>query len=198
VADTLLPQNIVLPTFIRLSGNFNGTVKNFAASTVITTSIGNVKGTAALNSPQNPSSKANRWNAEVIVEEFNIGSLLNDPKTFGQISLKASAAGTGLTKDDIEAQLDIQVDKAVLNGYPYRRLSLHGTASPKMFDGKAEIQDSNIAFTFNGTVNTSEENPTFKFILDLKGADLHRLNLTPDDIRLAGSGNFRPYRAGHK
>ena len=56
-----------------------------------------------------------------------------------------------------------------------------------MFDGKAEIQDSNIAFTFNGTVNTSEENPKFKFTLDLKGADLHRLNLTPDDIRLAGS-----------
>ena len=187
VADTLLPQNIVLPASIRLSGNFNGTVKNFSASSVITTSIGNVKGNVAMNSPQSSSSKANRWNAEVIVEEFNIGSLLNDPETFGQVSLKASAAGTGLTKDDIEAQLDIQVDKAVLNGYPYRRLSLHGTASPKMFDGKAEIQDSNIAFTFNGTVNTSEENPTFKFILDLKGADLHRLNLTPDDIRLAGS-----------
>jgi hypothetical protein len=187
VADTLIPQNIVLPASIRLSGNFNGTVKNFSASSVITTSMGNMKGTVALNSPPNSGSKANRWNAEVFVEEFNIGSLLNDLETFGPVSLKATAAGTGLTKEDIEAQLDVQVEKAVLNGYPYRQFSLHGTASPKMFDGKAEIQDSNIAFTFSGTVNTSEENPIFKFMLDLKGADLHRLNFTPDDIRLAGN-----------
>jgi translocation and assembly module TamB len=186
IADTLLPKNIVLPASMRLSGNFKGTAKNFSASSVIATNIGSIKGNVALNSGKGLSSKASRWKTDVIVEEFNVGSLLNDPETFGPVSLKASAAGTGLSKDDIEAQLNIQVDKAVVNGYPYRRLSLQGTASPKMFDGKAEIQDSNIAFTFNGTVNMSEENPKYKFKFDLKGADLRRLNFTSDDIRVAG------------
>ena len=97
-------------------------MKNFAASTVIKTNIGNLKGNVALNSVSGPSSKAIRWKAEVIVEEFNVGSLLNDPATFGPVSLKASADGTGLKKDDVEAQLNVQVEKAVLNGYPYRGL----------------------------------------------------------------------------
>jgi hypothetical protein len=184
IADTLLPKDIVIPTSINVRGNFKGTLKNFSASTVIATSIGGVKGNIELNSGKE--SKTSQWKTDVIVEEFNVGSLLNDSETFGSVSLKASAVGTGLSKDDIEAQLNVQVDKAVLKGYPYRRLSLQGTARPNMFDGKAEIQDSNLAFLFKGTVNTSKEKPTYKFTFDLKGADLHQLNLTSDDIRVSG------------
>jgi len=186
IVDSLMPKHIVLPASIRISGNFKGAAKNFSASSAVTTSIGSLKANAQLSSRAGPDSNNNRWKADIIAEEFNVGSLLDDPDTFGPVSLKASAAGTGLHKDDIKAQVDAEVDKAVVNGYPYRRLSLHGTASPKMFDGRAEIQDSNIVFTFNGTINTSEENPTYKFMLDLKGADLHRLNLSSDDIRVSG------------
>jgi hypothetical protein len=159
VADTLLPKDIVLPASIKISGNFKGTVKNFSASSVIETNIGNLNGSAALNSDTGSGSKAVRWKAEIIAEEFNVGSLLNNPAAFGPVSLKASADGTGLNKDDIEAHLNVHVEKAVLNGYPYRGLLVQGTAGPKMFDGKAEIQDSSIAFIFNGTVNMSEKNP---------------------------------------
>jgi translocation and assembly module TamB len=187
VEDSLLPKNIVLPGSIRMSGSFKGTVKDFSGSTVIVTSIGSLKGNVALNSGEGSGSKASHWKTDVVVEEFNVGSLLDDSATFGPVSLKATAAGMGLSKDNVEAQLNVQVDKAVVNGYPYRRLSLQGTAGPKMFVGKAEIQDSSIAFMFDGTINTSEENPTYKFTLDLKGADLHRLNVTSDDIRVAGS-----------
>ena len=186
VADTLLPRNIVLPASMNMSATFKGTTENFSASYAIETSFGRVKGNAALNADSGAGSKAKRWKADVIAEEFNVGLLLDDPETFGPVSLKASAAGTGLSKDDVEAQLNVEVDKAVVNGYPYRRLSLHGTASPTMFDGSAEIHDSSIAFAFNGTVNMSEENPEYRFILDLKGADLRRLNFTSDDTRVAG------------
>jgi len=186
VGDTLLPKNIVLPVAMRISGDFKGTTKDFSASSVIATSIGRLKGTVALTSAHGLSSKASRWKTDVTVEEFDIGSLLNDTETFGPVSLKASAVGTGLSKDNIEAQVDVEADKVVLHGYAYRRLSLKGTAGPTLFEGKAEIKDSNIAFTFNGTVNTSEENPTYKFAFDLKGADLQRLRLTSDDLRVAG------------
>ncbi len=136
VADTLLPKNLVLPAAMRMSGTFKGTTTNFSASSVIATSIGSLKGSVALNSGKGPNSKASRWKTNVVVEEFNVGSLLNDPETFGPVSLTASAAGTGLRKDDIEAQLNVEVDKAVLNGYPYRRLSLQGTASPNNVRGE--------------------------------------------------------------
>ncbi|RPI03532.1 MAG: translocation/assembly module TamB [Ignavibacteriae bacterium] len=186
VADTVLPKNIILPASMRISGNFKGTAKNFSASSVIGTSIGNLFGTVAMSTGEGPGLKDRRWNADVTVEEFNVGSLLNDSVTYGPISLKASAVGTGLNKNDIEAQLNVQVDKAVLYGYPYRRLSIDGIAGPEMFEGKVEIQDSNIAFIFKGIVHANEKNPKYKFTFDLQGADLHRLNLTADDIRVSG------------
>ena len=187
VADSLLPKNIVLPASVRISGIFKGTVRNFSASSAAATSFGSLNGNVQLRSGAIADSSEYRWKADVAAEEFNVGRLLGDTGSFGPVSLKATAAGTGLREDNVKAQLDVEVDKAVVNGYPYRRLSLHGTASPKMFDGRAEIQDSNIVFTFNGTINTSEVNPNFKFKLDLKGADLRRLNLSSDDIRIAGN-----------
>jgi hypothetical protein len=186
VADTLLPKDIVLPASMSLRGQFKGTPRDFSASSVLATSIGSVKGTATLNSGQRDDATASRWKTEITVEELDIGSLLNDPETFGPVSLQASASGTGLSKDDMVAQLKVEVDKAVLYGYAYRRLTLNGTASPNMFEGNAAIQDSNIVFTFNGTVNTGEENPTYQFTFDLKGADLQRLHFTSDDIRVSG------------
>lgn len=186
VTDSLLPKSIVLPASIRMTGDFKGTMKAFSASTVIATSIGSLRGNAVLNSAQGTDSIASRWKTDIVADEFNIGSLLDDPETFGPVSLKASAVGTGLARENIKGQLNIQVDKAVVNGYPYRRLSIDGIASAFMFEGKAEIRDSNIAFTFNGTVNTGKKQPTYKFAFDLKGADLHALNLTTDDIRVSG------------
>jgi len=186
VADTLLPKDIVLPASISVSGNFKGTLKNFSASSIIATSIGSVKGNVELNSGSGSGSKTGRWKTDFMVEDFNVGLLLNDPVTFGPVSLKASAVGTGLNKDVIEAQVNVQVDKAMVNGYLYRRLSIEGAAGQKMFEGKAEIQDSNLAFIFNGTVNANGEKPTYKFTFSLKGADLRRLNFTSDDIRVSG------------
>jgi hypothetical protein len=186
VADTGLPGNLVLPAAVRMNGEFKGGRKEFFASVFITTSIGDAKVKATLRSGRGQNAGSSQWKAEVSVEDFNLGSLLDDPETFGPVSLDASAEGTGLSRSDIEAELNVEVDKAVVNGYAYRRFSLLGNVRPNMFEGKAEIQDSNIVFAFNGTVNTGEEKPTYKFRFDLKGADLQRLRLTPDDLRVSG------------
>ena len=186
VADAVLPGNLVLPVAVRMNGEFKGTTKEFFASVFIATSIGDAKGKATLHSGSGLNAGSSQWKAEVAVEDFNLGSLLDDPEMFGPVSLHASAEGTGLSRSDIEAGLNVEVDKAVVNGYAYRRFSLLGNVRPNMFEGKAEIQDSNIVFAFNGTVNTGEEKPTYKFRFDLKGADLQRLRLTQDDLRVSG------------
>jgi hypothetical protein len=184
--DTLVPKQLVFPAAVSMNGNFNGTMTAFTASSVITTSIGRLKGSVAVHPGTGHSSAASRWTTDVAVDEFDVGALLNTPEILGLVSLQASAAGTGFRKDDIEAALNVEVDKAVVNGYPYRRISLHGTAGPQMFTGTAEIRDSNIACTFSGTLNAGEADPACRFTFDVQGADLQRLHLTADDIRVAG------------
>ena len=186
VADTLLPKNLVLPSTIEMNGRFEGTTKDFFASASIATSMGSMEGNVLVRSRRSFPPETREWKAEVSVDEFDVGSLLHDPETFGPVSLSVSAAGTGVRKEDMEAQVNGEIDKAVVNGYAYRHLSLDGTVRPGMFQGKAEIRDSNIVFVFNGAVNTREEKPVYKFRFDLKGADLQRLRLTPDDVRVSG------------
>ena len=186
VPDTLLPKSLVLPAAVKVTGRFRGTMKEFAASGLLATSIGNVKGSVTLKPGKARNENTGQWNAEVSVDELDVGSLLNEPETFGTVSLTATAVGSGLSKSDMEARVNVRMDRAVLNGYPYRGFSLTGNIRPDMFEGEAEIRDSNIVFTFNGAVNTGEEKPVYKFIFDLKGADLQRLRLTTDDVRVSG------------
>jgi len=96
IADTLLPKNIVLPATMKMSGNFKGTLKNFSASTVIATSIGNLKGNAVLNTAEGPGPKASQWKTDVIVEEFNVGSLLGDTETFGPVFVECLSCRNGI------------------------------------------------------------------------------------------------------
>ncbi|MHB1049695.1 MAG: translocation/assembly module TamB domain-containing protein [Bacteroidota bacterium] len=182
--DTLVPKSIVIPVSIRLSGEFEGTITNFAASADAATSIGMIQAHGELHSGDGTDTA--RWKSDILVKEFDVGALTGDSVTFGPVSLNASATGTGVTIDDIIAQVHIAVEKAVVFGYPYSRLTIDGTASPTMFDGRAVMKDTNIAFTYAGIINMDTTHPEYTFMLTLEGADLHALHFTDDDIRISG------------
>ena len=186
LGDSLLPANLVMPIAMHMNGSFHGTPSNFSAAAALETSIGNLQAHVAFNTTRRDSAHSPHWQADVMTEGLNAGALFTDAEILGPVSLKASAAGTGLHMADIEARVDAEVDRVRLNGVELRQLSVHGSAGSQMFSGTAEMRDSSLAFTFDGTVNTSEERPAYRFTLDVKGADLQRLRLTADDIRIAG------------
>lgn len=184
VADTLLPKSIVVPASIRATGDFKGTVKNFVGSAEIAADGGSVTVHAVLNS--GIGSDTARWNADVLIAGFDVGALLGDSVMFGSVSLTATAVGSGVTIGDVTAHVHIVVDTAVVYGYPYSRLTIDGTASPTMFDGTAEMNDTNIVFVFNGIIDADSLHPQYKFTVDIEGVDLQALRLTDDDIRVSG------------
>jgi hypothetical protein len=185
VVDTLLPKALAVPSSMNMTGVFKGTINDFTASTNIWTTIGSIAAQASLRG--GGSSRSSRWNANVAIDNFDLGALTNDTEALGPLTLKASADGTGMKKEDINAQITINVDKAVLLGYPYRNLSVNGTAGTEMFDGSIELRDSNIVFLYDGIVNISKDHPAYKFTFDLKGADLHKLRLSEDEIRVSAA-----------
>ena len=184
LSGSLLPGSITLPDSISLRAAFKGSLRDFSATADLETSIGRANATLAVSGGGD--SRRARWRADAAIRSFDVGALLNSGGSLGQVSLRASAEGTGLRKEDLTARLDAEVEQAVLNGYPYQHLSVHGNVSAQKFEGEAAMQDSNIAFTFNGSVDTDTAKPAYRFRLDLKGANLRRLNLSPDDLRVAG------------
>ncbi|MGE5314250.1 MAG: translocation/assembly module TamB domain-containing protein [Acidobacteriota bacterium] len=184
--DTLLPKSVAVPSSVTLTGAFKGTMSDFTATADLVTSIGSMAASAAMSG--GASSRTSRWNAKVTIDDFNLGALTNDTTgTLGPLSLTASADGSGLKKEDLAARLRVDVSKAVLLGYPYSGLSVEGAAAADSFAGTVDMKDSNLVFTYDGVMNFSREHPAYRFTFDLKGADLHRLRLSGDDLRVSAS-----------
>jgi translocation and assembly module TamB len=180
--DTLLPKTLAIPASMTMTGAFTGTMNDFTASADVRTSIGSISAHAAL---ENGGGAANRWSTSVATDRLDLGALMNDTAALGPLTLTASAEGTGLTKDDLRARVSVNMNTAVILGYPYRNLTASGTASAEMFDGTVELRDSNCVFLYTGLVNFGTDHQAYKFSFDLKGADLQKLRLTEDDIRVS-------------
>ncbi len=185
LAAPLIPQAVALPASLRLSGTFKGSRQNFSASAGLVSSFGRAHATAAMIAGSG--AEPTRWTTDCTVQDFDLGALLKNPSTFGPLTLEISANGSGLSADSVRAQMIANVDRAVFRGYPYQNISLRGTAGSRMFQGKIQVDDPNLACTFEGTVNTGQEPPTYKFTFELGGADLYRLHLASQDLRVAGT-----------
>ena len=186
VPDSLVPASLVVPAVIHMSGGFRGTRSRFSTAATVRSSIGGLEARGEFSAAGNDTSRSPRWQAEVRTEGFNAGALVRDLQALGPVTMTGTAAGTGLDMAGIEATLDMEVSKMEYGGVTLQRLSVHGSAGGQIFSGNAVMDDSSLAFAFEGTANTTGERPVYTFMLDVKGADLQRLRLTTEDVRVAG------------
>lgn len=183
VPKKMLPSNMDIPNTVAAKGYFKGSLKDFDAQLKAQTSIGNIEGMITMT----PGNKQVLFNAELSVDNFNLGKLLKQTDKMGTVSLKIKANGHDLTDSLMEANIEGGITKAELNHYTYRNLMMNGCATRKGFSGNAFIVDSNLVFTFNGDINLDAANSRYKFLFNLKGADLFALHLSPDKIRVSGN-----------
>lgn len=176
-AGSSVPTNIDLPGNIDLQIVFNGKIKAFESTVALKSSFGKAQLFAIIDSGENFKGKVN-------VTGFDLGKLLKDDKMFGPVTLTAEADGHGFEKDNVTAKINIVASRIYMNQYTYQDLRVKGDIHGQKFEGKINLNDENIVFDFNGLVNMNPEQEQYKFQFDLKGADLKRLHLTGEDIRI--------------
>jgi hypothetical protein len=177
VGDSI-PKNIRLPQNIALQIGFKGKLKAFETALKLNSSFGAAKLFATLDANEN-------FVSNVTVVNFDLGMLLNDTAMFGPVSLTANVAGNGLTQSTLVAKIKAEVSQVYLNGYNYRNLKVDVSGGEQEFDGKISLNDENAVFDLTGHVNLKPNKGNFKLKLNLKGADLQKLKLTSDDIRIS-------------
>lgn len=176
-AKPFLPEEIEIPEYIDFNIIFKGGLSHFKSSLLLQSSFGSAKITALLDEKENFSGKVN-------LNKFNFGSLLKDTAMFGPVSLNLETAGHGLDKAQIQAQIKGEATSLYFNHYTYGNLTITGQASSEQFEGNISLNDKNIIFDFQGLVNLKPDNEHFKFKLNLKGADLKALQVTPNNIQI--------------
>jgi translocation and assembly module TamB len=176
-----IPKSINIPAAIHTSGYFKGLVNNFNAFLDARTSSGNATVKLSMKMPKN--TRYSAYTLHATTTSLQLGRILNQQATLGSITMIADVAGTGLQFQDIDASIKAHVSQAGLMKYNYHNFNLDGRFSDEMFNGNADIKDSNIQFEFKGIVGVNPDSPVYKFTLNVDGADLQALHLMDSDFR---------------
>lgn len=184
---------IHMPEDILITGEIKGTLDNISTNTQINTT----QGLATINGNFKNSAEIS-YNADIKVENFNIGSLLMNPK-FGELSLTLNAEGSGKNINNLDAKLNTNVSKFIVENYIIKDLNLVGDLE----NGKGKItstyKDENLNIDINADVDLDSINTKATLNLNLIGANLKALGLMPRNVKtgmeisLDFAGNLKKY-----
>jgi len=188
VAADMLPDNIVIPGSMHLSGKYRGSVQEFETSIDVRTSIGQLVAAMTMDMREDEE----RYNGTVTVNNFDIGALLDQTEQFGPVSLTASIEGSGFDLEVMDAYMDATIAEAHFQGYDYKDIRIDGRIRNRRFTGFAGMDDPNLDFRFNGDVQFTEDEPVFAFEFDLWHADLYALGFTDTKtaVRVSVNADF--------
>lgn len=186
LADTLLPDSILLPGWLNVEGAFNGTLEKAAFNTLITSDAGSIDINGKMN--LDSTSALRGYEANMAVNEFNVGYILMKPDSvMGKLTMTAAMQMTGLKPGSMNGDLKALVNRFDFQGYRYEDLQVKGNIRNDIVSIEAGMADKNLDFILNGTYNFHEEVPRYNLTFDLRNADFQALNLSLRPLRARGA-----------
>jgi len=184
--NQLLPNVLgaSIPVIFKELGNFNIsgttaiTTKKIVADLVMNTDIGYVKSDLVINnvdSIENASYKGN-----VILEEFNLGTLLSEPY-LANTNLNLDIDGVGFNKENLKSNLKGNITNIIYNNYKYEAITVNGKYEKNKFSGKLLSNDKNLKLNFEGIADLSKKQNYFDFKAEVDYANLKALNFYKRD-----------------
>jgi hypothetical protein len=167
---------------MNFKGEFNGSLYDFVTKGQISTELGVAKTEIRL---QFPAKKEPSYEGLLETNRFNIGKFLNND-LIGLVNFKGSIAGSSFSLDNIKTNIQGDIDSIEVNKYIYTHISTKGILQKKAFIGLLGIKDENVNFTSNLNIDFNEKRPKIVAVSDLHYANLKALNISKNDIQLAG------------
>ena len=87
-----------------------------------------------------------------------------------------------MSPEDLASSLDGTIASFTYNGYTYRDIRVDGTFDQQMFSGQLGIDDPNLRFAFDGTVDLRDSLPDLRFVARLDTAALQPLGFYPTPL----------------
>jgi hypothetical protein len=169
---------------IRYVGSLAGTTTKFNLDGNLNTDAGSAK--TDIYIAFNKKYTNATYDAKVNLNRFKLGRVLADT-SMGNVSLALTANGSGLSLEQINTKLNGVISAFDFRGYTYRNFRVDGALVKKQFTGKAGIQDPNITFSFDGSVNMNDSFPKLNFVANIDTVNLNRLNLYPTPLSMSAA-----------
>ncbi len=181
LADSLIPGSIQIPDTLELKGSFKGKIKSPVITALIKTSSGNIETNGKFSFNATPS-----YSASIKTSKLNLGKILKQPDTMGLLDMQATATGSGLEMEEINAKVDLLISRFQYSGYDYNDLKVNGSVNKYLFSGEASLHDENLDFLIKGDLDYAKEVPLYKLNVNLINADFQKLNLSETPLKARG------------
>lgn len=188
----IIPDNLRDMGKIAFSGSFTGFITDFVTYGRLYTDAGIISSDISLR-PEG--AKRFRIKGLMKCENIDAGRIAGNADLFGKSTLIADINGETESFKTFAFSVNGKIDSIEINKYKYRDITLNGYFTEKTWDGTIKAEDENIRMELLGMFDFSKELPEFDFTLNLKNADLYRLNIDKKDSTSAASllltANFR-------
>ena len=181
VPPAMLPTAVRIPQHIQLTTTLSGAVHNMNLQAQLRTTLGSIIANTHLKTNRDFSNGS--YHADLKMNNFALGKLLKQEKDLGNITATAKLNGSGFALKQMRAQLVARIRSVVYKKYTYRNIAIDGLAHPSQFAANISLLDTNLNFTFVGSADFRKNVPNYVAVLDLKNADLKKLNLSEREMR---------------
>ncbi len=165
-------------------GKFYGFLNAFSANGTLKSDLGIARMDMNLNTREGREQA--RYSGQLSLIDFDLARWA-DNDNFGLVTFQSKVEnGVGLTSETVDAKLRASIDRFPFKGYNYEHLTMEGEINKNLFSGDFAIQDDQIDFSFDGTIDFEGEEPAFDFSADVKKVNLQELNLSKEDFVLGG------------
>lgn len=171
---------------IKYSGTLKGNLRDISMNGDFASSLGPLK--SDLSIVFNNDYTDAKYKGEITTLDFDAGRLL-DQDSLGRITMDVKLDGSGLSADSITTLVEGTIRQVTYNSYRYEQIQMDGTINGQSFEGTAGIDDENIKFSFNGSVDINDSIPEYRFELLLDTISLQALNLSSDIFNMSAKIN---------
>ena len=186
LTGTKMPVEVQRLGAIRLNGTYLGTIRDMKFDGTIKTALGLLR--TDVHAQFNDDYTTASYEGDINVDRFRLSALLNDT-SIGTITMAASVKGSGLTFEEIQADIQATIQEAEYRNYVYHNLNITGNVDGKKFSGEASMDDPNLKFDFQGLADISATSPIFSFEANLDTINLGRLNLMSQNVGISSTIN---------
>ena len=165
---------------MRFKGTFTGLYNDFYAYGDFSSDLGKLSSDLSVRHDEERKKEFYKGKLKSIA--FDFGKFFDIP-TLGKVSMDADVDGTGLSLEDVAANLNGTIHSMELHSYIYKNIDVKGNVAKKIFNGELSVNDENVDFDFIGKVDFTQKLPQLNFTMNLSKANLGALHFVDSTKR---------------
>lgn len=171
---------------VEMDGEFLGYFSDFVATGNFSGNLGQITSDINFKVNENDFNRS-VYSGRLALENFDLGTYLNDTVNFQRVTLDGNLRGSGLTVSTADFKLDGRVDLIGIKKYDYTNIKTNARFASEFFNGFFSIDDPNLKFTTEGSIDLRKGINEIRVKATIDTAFFQKLNLTQRELFISSN-----------